>query len=539
MSNYEQAADVLVIGAGASGAAFSWSLSQNGFNVVCLEQGYWMDPAKYPTTSRDWEYQAATNWSFNPNIRQRREDYPVNNEESPISPFKFNAVGGSTSHWTALSPRFHPSDFRVHSLYGVADDWPLSYEDLEPFYDLNDKMMGCAGIAGDPANPPREPRQMPPLPLGQDGLLLANAFDSLGWHWWPSDSYINSEPYGKDRGACNYCGPLGLGCRQRAKASTDVTYWPIAIENGVKLRSRARVFEITTGDDGRVTGASYFDRYGRKRHQPANSVVLACNGIGTPRLMLLSTSDAHPDGLANSSGLLGKNLMFHPCAMATGFFENDLQSYRGPLGSILMSQEFYETDPKRDFARGYMLQMIRGSGPAATAIGLDGVPGRVPWGPEHHKEFALRFGKTAGIVILGEDLPDEQNEVVLDNVLTDSDNIAAPQIRYKVSRNSRKILDHGLRMAKRVLERAGAHTILENPLLANAGWHLMGTARLGEDPNRSVLNPWGQTHDVDNLFVIDGSAFVTAGAVNPTPTIQALALRTADYILNHRTDLRS
>jgi choline dehydrogenase-like flavoprotein len=225
--------------------------------------------------------------------------------------------------------------------------------------------------------------------------------------------------------------------------------------------------------------------------------------------------------------------------MATGFFENDLQSYRGPLGSILMSQEFYETDPKRDFARGYMLQMIRGSGPAATAIGLDGVPGRVPWGPEHHKEFALRFGKTAGIVILGEDLPDEQNEVVLDNVLTDSDNIAAPQIRYKVSRNSRKILDHGLRMAKRVLERAGAHTILENPLLANAGWHLMGTARLGEDPNRSVLNPWGQTHDVDNLFVIDGSAFVTAGAVNPTPTIQALALRTADYILNHRTDLRS
>ena len=187
--------DILIIGSGASGAAVAWRLAGSGFSVLCLEQGDWVSPSSYPNTSEDWEIRARGDWHFDPNMRGWDVDYPVNVDESCIDPLMFNAVGGSTIHYTAHVPRFHPSDFRVKSLDGVADDWPLSYFDLEPYYDLNDEMMGCSGINGDPANPPRKARPMPPVPIGEDGIRLAKAFDRLGWHWWPSDNYVNSEPY--------------------------------------------------------------------------------------------------------------------------------------------------------------------------------------------------------------------------------------------------------------------------------------------------------------------------------------------------------
>lgn len=176
-------ADILIIGAGASGAAVAWRLSDAGLRIVCLEQGHWHKPGEYSTTFPDWEFRGATSFSFNPNVRALPEDYPVDDTASDVTPLMFNAVGGSTVHWTAHAPRFHPSDFCVRSQDGVADDWPLSYFDLEPYYDLNDQWMGCSGTAGDPANPPRAPRPMPSLPLGPDGERLARGFDSLGWHW--------------------------------------------------------------------------------------------------------------------------------------------------------------------------------------------------------------------------------------------------------------------------------------------------------------------------------------------------------------------
>ena len=528
-----EVADILVIGAGASGAALSWQVARDGFKVICLEQGRWHNPEDYATTVQDWEFQAMTTWNYNPNLRQLSEDYPVNDAKSPIAPLMFNAVGGSTIHYTAHTPRLHPSDFRVRSLDGVADDWPLSYKDLEPFYDLNDEVMGCSGIAGDPANPPRTERQMPPLPLGEDGTLIARAFDSLDWHWWPSDSYVNSIPYGDGRDACNFCGANGMGCTRKAKASTDVTYWPSAIQFGVELRTDCRVTEITVDELGMTTGAHYITRDGRLHHQPARSVVLAANGIGTPRLMLLSKSDAHPNGLANSSGLVGKNLMFHPYASVTGVFEQPLDSWTGPVANILMSQEFYETDPRRDFLRGYSYQVARGFGPALTAKSRP-----ISWGDSHHEEFTSEFGKTMTLAVIGEDLPELHNTVTLDPALTDRSGLPAPAINYKLSQNSRQMLDHGISKGRILLEAAGAHTIHSKPLIHQAGWHLMGTARMGFDPEASVVGPFGQAHDVENLFIVDGSVFVTAGAVNPTPTIQALALRTANYITSERTDLK-
>ncbi len=535
-------ADILIIGSGASGAAAGWLLARNGFKVVCLEQGPWVRPSEFVTDEPDWEVRIRDAWHFNPNVRALPQDYPVNDAASPIKPLMFNAVGGSTIHWTAHAPRFHPSDFRVRTLDGVADDWPISYWDLEPYYDLNDKMMGCSGIAGDPANPSQTPRPMPPMPVGNDVKVLVKGFEKLGWHWWPSDNFMNSVPY-KGRNACNHCGVNGLGCRLGAKGSTDLTYWPEAIKMGAEVRPWSRVYEVATGADGRVTGARYFDRDGEKQFQPARAVIVACNGVGTPRTLLLSKSARHPDGLANSNGLVGRNMMFHPYSSATGFFQDDLESYRGAGANIIWSQEFYETDRSRGFLRGYTFQIGRGTGPGQTAMGLIRQPNSTAvrpgaWGPQHHDEFKSRFGRTMGMAAICEDLPELHNRIELDPHLTDSNGIPAPRVSYTLGENSKQMLAHGALMATKALKAAGAVKVSTTPLIEQGGWHLMGTARMGDDPKASVVDRHGQAHGVDNLFIVDGSTFVTSAGVNPTPTIQAVALWAADYISKKRTDLK-
>ncbi|MCI0438359.1 MAG: GMC family oxidoreductase [Chloroflexi bacterium] len=535
MASERDAVDVLVIGAGASGAAFAWSLAEDGFEVLCLEQGGWLDPRAYPSTLDDWEIHRQTDYNANPNLRKLPEDYPVNDVDSPISPLMYNAVGGSTIHWSAHFPRFHPSDFRVKSLDGVADDWPVTYEQLEPFFQLNDEIMGVAGMTGDTAYPEKGPRQTPPIPLGKLGQTIANGFDTLGWHWWPSDSAILTRPYDR-RAACNNCGPCDIGCALRAKASTDVTYWPKALAKGAELRTRARVREITVGKNGLADGVIYYDQDGRVHKQNARMVVLAANGVGTPRLLLNSKSPLFPDGLANSSGLVGKNLMFHPYSMVTGVFDEPLEGYKGPGGCTIISQEFYETDLSRGFVRGYAFQVARGFGPLTTALG--GIGGhRVPWGKEHHRVFAERFGRTITIAVIGEDLPELHNKVTLDTVLMDSSGVPAPRVSYKMSQNSLNMMNHGIARATDVLEAAGARQVMVNPLLRPAGWHLMGTARMGASSGNSVTDGYGRCHDIKNLFIIDGSIFVTAGAVNPTSTIQALALYIADYVKKNARNL--
>jgi choline dehydrogenase-like flavoprotein len=202
--------DVLIIGAGASGAALAWSLAETRMRILCLEQGDWVNPADYPSTRRDWEVRMDREFSPNPNVRRRPEDYPINDDDSPISVVNFNGVGGSTILYAAHFPRPHPSDFRVRSLDGVADDWPINYASLEPFYALNDRQMGVAGLAGDPACPPHE-LPLPPVPLGLAGETMARGFNALGWHWWPSDTAIATLDY-EGRAACVNLGPCKSGC---------------------------------------------------------------------------------------------------------------------------------------------------------------------------------------------------------------------------------------------------------------------------------------------------------------------------------------
>ena len=522
MAKNEGIADVVVVGAGASGAAFTWSLAQAGINVVCLEQGGWVAEDAFPTSDADAQIHLQTDFHPDPGFRGLPADYPVNETETPIAPLMYNAVGGSLIHWGAHFPRFHPSDFRVKTLEGVAEDWPVTYEELEPYYDENDRMMGVSGLMGDPAYPEKPERPCPPLSIRNSGELLAKALDKLGWHWWASDTAVSSVSYdGRDP---------DMGGFLRSFASADLNYWPAALKGGARLEIHARVREILVDESGNATGVLYYQD-GELKEQKAKVVVLACNGIGTARLLLNSTSAIFPNGLANSSGLVGKGLMHHPVGSVLGVFDEWLGTEDGgPRGSTMLSQEFYETNPDHDFIRGYELQILSyGNAPLAAALG--GLMGqKVAWGEDHHDEFKQRFGHSVGIAIMSEDLPEEHNMVTLDSEMTDSDGIPAPKINYTVSENTAKMLQHGVARATEIMEAAGATKVFSSTLRRNAGWHLLGTARMGEDPETSVVDRWGRTHDVSNLFIIDGSIFTTSACVNPTPTIQALALRTADYL---------
>jgi choline dehydrogenase-like flavoprotein len=316
----------------------------------------------------------------------------------------------------------------------------------------------------------------------------------------------------------------------RSSAGADLNYWPKAVNQGTRLITYARVREILVDQSGKATGALYYDREGNLQEQRAKVVVMAANGIGTTRLLLNSKSVLFPNGLANSSGLVGKNLMHHPTGVILGIFDEWLGTDEGARGSSMLSQEFYETDLNREFVRGYEMQILsQGSAPLTAALG--GSQGeRVSWGAGHHREFQERFGHIAGIIIMTEDLPEEHNRVTLDPEMTDSNGIPAAKIQYTISENTDKMLGHGVERAKEVMDAAGAKKVLWSHQRRNAGWHLLGTARMGEDPATSVVDRWGRAHDVPNLFIIDGSIFVTGACVNPTPTIQALALRTADYL---------
>jgi len=525
--------DVLIVGAGASAAAFAWSLAETRMNILCLEQGGWMKPSDYPTNFQDYELRAMRQFAGDPNVRKRPEDYPVNAAQSPINPVMFNAVGGSTILWAAHFPRLEPDDFRVRTTDGVADDWPIDFETLAPYFDLNDRMMGVSGLAGNPLSPPRNP-PMPPLPLGKVGNALARGFERLGWHWWPSDAAIASTEY-EGRAPCINLSPCTSGCAQGAKASTDITYWPEAQRRGVQIRTGCRVREVTLRPDGKADGVLYYDAEGALHEQKAEIVVLACNGIGTPRLLLNSTSPQFPNGLANRSGLVGKNLMFHPCSGTIGVFEQELD-HHGPIGCCLLSHEFYQSDASRGFVRGYSFEAVRGFGPLQTAM-MGAQRGRVRWGKEHHRGYRGAFNHMAGLLVMSEDLPDPLNCVTLDPELKDGHGIPAPKITYALSENTQKLLAHGRERAAEVLRAAGASETIALELMPGAGWHLMGTARMGTDPETSVVNAWGRSHDVKNLFIVDGSLFVTSGAVNPTATIQALALYVADSIKKHIDDL--
>jgi choline dehydrogenase-like flavoprotein len=525
-------ADVLIIGAGASGSVAAAHLAKAGMRVVCLEQGGWMNASDFPADLRELELETTKRWHVNPNMRGRPEDYPCEVSDSDIHPLMVGAVGGSTIHYTAIWTRLRPSDFRVRSLDGVADDWPVSYAELQPHLEAIDVEIAASGLAGDPAYPPGAELPLPPFPIGPAGQAMARGMNQLGWHWWPA---INGMPVQdiEGRPACQRRGTCLWGCAEGAKASMDVTHWPVALRHGARLVTGARVREITIDEQGRASGAVYIDRDGAEHHEPASLVILAANGVGTARLLLLSRSNRFPDGLANSSGLVGKRLMMHPAQMVTGIYEDDLTSWRGPFGASIVSSEFGESDESRGFVRGAHWELVPGGPPlfSMMQMGHSHLSLEDGWGARFHQLTGETVGHTSTWSMAVEDLPDEANHVSLDPDLTDSNGIPAPRIHYSVSDNSRASLAYNGARACEAHEAAGALRAHVESAMPESGWHLLGTARMGNDPATSVVDANCRAHDVPNLYVVDGSVFVTSSAVNPTATICAIAHRAAGHIV--------
>lgn len=540
-----EAADVVVIGAGPSGSIASKFLAEAGFSVVCLEQGFQPDRDRYPGRKPEWELVAQKQWHPNPNVRDLPRDYPINTEESDINPLMFAGVGGSTTLYAAHWTPFLPSDFRVRSLDGVADDWPFDYYDLLPYLEEVEWLVGVSGVPGNPAYPPQKDYPTPALPIGEAGLAAARGLDKLGWHWWPGTNGIPSIAH-NGLNPCVRRGTCITGCPEGAKSTSDITLWPAALKAGARLITGARVREIEVNDEGLASGVVYIDSNGRERRQAARTVIVCANGIGTPRLLLLSKSNRFPDGLANSSGLVGKRLMMHPFSAVLGVMDEDLNSWRGPLGHSIESFEFYETDEKRGFLRGAKWGAMPTGGPlgATSAFGSrafvedDDTLDR-HWGVALQETVQRRFGRGVLWGIIGEDLPEESNRVVLDPDLTDSDGVPAPKLHYKVSENSDRMLKFHVARLLEAVEAAGAIETAVVHQMRDTGWHLLGTAMMGTDPERSVVNEWGRAHDVENLYVMDGSTFPTSAGVNPTATIMSVALRQTKHLIDERRNQRS
>ncbi|HEX4730671.1 MAG TPA: GMC family oxidoreductase [Solirubrobacterales bacterium] len=519
--------DVLVVGSGAAGAAISWRLASRGARVVCLEQGDWVSPDTVPKQHLDWEVRGRHYWNFSPAIRRGPSDFPLTNEgPDPVDCYFFSAVGGSTVGFGAQYWRLLPSDFRTRTLDEFGVDWPFGYDELAPYYDINEREVGVSGMAGDPTGPERPDPPLPPTSPGRLGQRWIDGFERLGWAWWPQDNAIVSRDY-EGRGACvnrNFC---AFGCPSGSRSSADVSYWPKALKQGVELRTNATVAELTLNRDGSARGAIYYDAEGAAHEVRANRVVVCAGGVGTPRLLLMSASPSHPDGLANGSGLVGRNFMVHVQSIVVARFEERIDAHAGAIG-VVSSRQFYETDPANDFKRGFIVAGNRGYSPLLTALQ------HREWGEDHHRSLEGTLNHEAAIYVCGDDEPDPGNLVELNHGELDRHGLPGVRTHYELSDNSRKLGETAIGRGRELGEAAGATSVRDFGLSPILGWHLLGTCRMGDDPRSSVTAANNECHEVPNLFVADGSSLPTGGAINPANTIQAIALRAADRIWEGR-----
>jgi len=522
----ESHADVIVIGSGAGGGVIAKELGEAGLTVIVLEAGKRFKPYQdYSTHTLDFEVRA---WETFAPADVRRDLYTAPSR-NPFSYIRVKGVGGSTVIYHAMNPRFHESDFRVCSEDGVADDWPISYADLEPYYTKVECELGVSGPEGPDRNPFEPPRSRPyPTPAHEFNAasrVIKRGADRLGLHLVREPLAIPTRDW-NGRPACINAGTCTMGCKISAKSSIDVSYIPKAEKTRqVEIRSECMARKISVGLDGRARSVVYFDKDGEETEIFARVIVVAGNAVETPRLLLLSKSRMFPDGLANSSGLVGKRFMEHLSVFAHGVFPERLDPWRGvPTGGII--QDFYATKSTNNFVRGWTTSVENeGQWPLATALRIDG------WGMQHKTRMKEIFGHVVGIASDGEQLPSESNQITLDFSVKDDHSLPVPHIINRWGTNDAAIIAAMAKSHAELLEASGATEISVQPCVAGGSSHYLGTCRMGTNPNTSVVDPWCRTHDVPNLFIGDGSVFVTGAAVNPALTISAIAARTADGII--------
>lgn len=516
--------DVVVVGCGAGGAVVAKELAEAGLSVVVLEAGRRYEPYNDYLTDRT-DFEIGGKDVFDP-ADERRDLYTTSVTEG-FSYHRVKGIGGSTLHYAGMSPRFHESDFRVHSEDGVADDWPFGYAELEPYYTRVEYELGISGPDGaNPFEPPRSrPYPNPPHPFNLASQAIKRGADKLGLHMVREPLALPSREW-QGRPACVGAGTCQLGCLISAKSSMDVTYARKAEATGkVDIRTECMATEIEMSAQGRASAVVYLDGDRRRQRVQARAVVLAGNAVETPRLLLMNASGRFPDGLANSSGLVGRNFTEHLAVFAWGQFQERIDPWRGtPTGGMI--QDYYATRPGSGFVRGWTALVSSNSHwPLTVARRLPG------WGAAHKKSVAEAFGHYVCLTSIGEQLPDERNRVELDPVLTDNLGLPVPRLVNHPRENDKAMIRAIKQNIETLLTAAGATKTWGNEHFPGMSSHYFGTCRMGRNPAESVVDPWGRAHDISNLFIADGSVFVTGGAVNPALTISALALRTSEGII--------
>lgn len=528
--------DFIVVGSGAAGGIMARELAQAGNSVVVMEQGprlaaheFEHDELKYRHLSGITSNPATNPQSFRQDASEKAERVIGRN------PLQYaRVVGGSSAHFNANFWRLHEIDFiegsRLGSIAGASlVDWPITYAELEPYYTKVEWEVGVSGLAGaSPFDPWRsKPYPMPPLPVKASGVLFERGGRKLGLHPYPSPMAINSVLY-KDRPACVQCGLCGgFACEVAAKSSSVWTMIPEAEATGrCEVRADSYVFRIGMNPAGRATGVHYYDLDRKEQFQKARAVVVCGNGSETPRLLLNSATSAFPEGLANSSGKVGRYLMFNKGGSAAARFEHPLNEYKGANVTRVI-HDFYDSDPKRGFYGGGGFT-ARSGGPLTWG---QSVPKGTPtWGPGF-KEYLESYTYWMNCAGHGTSLPQETNRIDLDPELKDAWGVPAMRVTYKDHPDDVAHAKFQVDRAVEIMDAAGAKQIVPADVRdAGGGSHLLGTCRMGNDPATSVIDKYHRTHDVRNLFLCDGSSMVTSGRGQPTQTIEALAFRAGEHI---------
>ena len=504
------AVDAVVIGSGAGGAPLAWRLARAGCSVVMLEAGRWWTPAEDFAT--DEAEQDKLFWT----------DERLSAGDDPVAFGANNSgvgVGGSTLHWTAYCPRAQPDDLRLFSEFGVGRDWPVSYDDLAPYYDAVERFIGVSGPSPYPWGPARASGYpLPPLPLNTPAKIMAEGCAAVGIATSPAPNAALSRTYWSEgvgfRPACSNRGFCQAGCSHGAKATTENTWIAAALHAGLEVRDGCYVTGFDRDAQGRLTGVAYRAPDGSERRQRCAHVFLCAGGVESPRMLLIH-------GLADSSGQVGRNFMAHPGLQLWASFDRDVRPTRGIPGGLI--SEDTHRPPGADFAGGYLLQSI-GVMPVTYATQV--ARGRGLWG-QALVEHMGRFERMAGINILGDCLPSPENRLTLSDE-TDARGLPKPLITFSNGDNERALTRHGERTMRAIFEAAGAIDVWSFPRNA----HTLGACRMGADGDDAVVDAQCRSFDVPNLFVCDNSVFPSALSMNPALTQMALSLRVADRFLS-------
>lgn len=506
----EDAVDFAIVGAGAGGATLGAKLAEAGFSVVVLDAGPFWRPLE-DFASDEFEQQKLY-WT------ERR----IIDGDDPIALGGNNSgrgVGGSTVHFAMITLRWRPEWFKSRSLLGYGVDWPISYEEIRPYYREVEQALKVSGPVRYPWGPSRGPYPYRPHEVNAAGLVLARGAEKLGVKWAPTPLATVSAPRGKSP-PCVYRGFCVYGCSTNAKQSALVVWIPRALAAGAEVRDMAMATRIETDRGGLVTGVHYV-REGEQRFQRARNVVVAGYSIETPRLLLNSACPLFPDGLANSSGLVGTHLMTHASPGVWAKFEDEIRWYKGPP-SLATCEHWNYTDEGKDVPGGYAFMS---AGPLPMSFARAVVNGRGVWGMALREEMA-DYNHMAGLAPVAETEPQARNRVELADE-TDTYGLRIPRVVFSYSDNDRALQRHALDFMGQVLEAAGGRDLWTSRDTS----HILGACRMGGDRTTSVVDRDGRSWDIPNLWICDGSLFPTSGGVNPSLTIQALACRMGDRIL--------